>query len=91
MAIIYQASNFGDADLRVALVERDMADLLVYRVAARGLAHGDALWYITPDQRDASVCICFVSPGMAQLKVSLVPNHGDAGWQRPRPPKVHLG
>lgn len=50
MGIIYQASNFGDADLRVF----------------------------------------FVSPGMAQLKIFFVPNQDEAGWQRPRPPAIHL-
>ena len=90
MAIIYQASNFGDADLRVALVDRGMADLLVHRVAARGLAHGDALWYSTRHREDASVRVFFVSPGMAQLKIFFVPNQDEAGWQRPRPPAIHL-
>lgn len=91
MAIIYQASNPGDADLRVALVDRGRADLLVYRVSSRGMAHGDALWYITRDRQEAGVRVCFVSPGMAQVTVCLVSSDGEAGWQRPRPPKVRLG
>lgn len=91
MAIIYQASNPGDADLRVALVDRGSADLLVHRVSSRGMADGDALWYITRDRQEASARVCFVSPGMAQVKVCFVSGDGEGGWQRPRPSKIRLG
>ncbi len=84
MAIIYQTNNFGDADLRVALVDRGVADLLVYRVASPGLARGDALWYVTRERQGAVVRVFFVSLGMAQLKICFVSNQNEDGWQNPR-------
>jgi hypothetical protein len=80
----------GDARVRVALVERGKADLLVHRVASRGLAHGDARWFITKDKQDADVYVYFTSEGMAQLKICFVDTYGEAGWQRPKPPGVRL-
>ena len=91
MARIYQCSTMGDADLRVALVGRGSADLLVHCVRSRGFAHGPAHWYITRDRHDATVRIYFTSPGMAQLKVCFVDSEGEAGWQRKKPPGVRLG
>ncbi|MDN2672254.1 MULTISPECIES: DUF6150 family protein [unclassified Janthinobacterium] len=90
MARIFQAQSMGEADVRVALVERGSADLLVHRVASWGLAHGDALWYITRDRQSATASVFFVSQGMAQLKICFVDSHGEAGWQAPRPRNLHL-
>ena len=80
----------GEADVRVALVERGSADLLVHRVVSLGLAHGDALWYITRDRQSATTRVCFVSQGMAQLKICFVDTYGEAGWQVPRPRHIRL-
>lgn len=91
MPTIYQSPSMGDARVRVALVERGKADLLVHRVGSRGLAHGDARWFITRDKQDADVYVYFTSEGMAQLKVCFVDTYGEAGWQGPRPPGVRLG
>lgn len=90
MPTIYQTRNMGEAQLRIALVERGCADLLVRRVASRGMAHGDALWFITRDRQEASVVACFTSPGMAQVKVCFVDSHGEAGWQTAKPRHVRL-
>lgn len=84
MTVVYQTSHPGEAGLRVALVDRGMADLLVYRTASRGMANRDSMWFITRDRQEAGVCVCFVSPGMAQLKIAFVSTHGEAGWQNPR-------
>lgn len=86
MAIVYQTTNMGEAQVRMALVDRGSADLLVHRVGSRGLARGDALWFVTRDRQDASVVVCFTSPGMAQLKICFVDTLGEAGWQGRRPP-----
>ena len=43
MTTVYQTATMDEARVRVALVDRDNADLLVHRVGSRGLAHGDAL------------------------------------------------
>lgn len=80
----------GEADVRVAMVERGSADLLVHRVASLGLAHGDALWYITRDRQSATARVCFVPQGMAQLKICFVDTYGEAGWQVPRPRNLRL-
>ena len=90
MPTVYQSSSMGEAQLRIALVERGSADLLVHRVCSRGLAHGEASWFISRDRQDASLVICVTSLGMAQLKVCFVDSYGEAGWQVPRPRHVHL-
>lgn len=90
MAIVYQTTTLGDAQLRVALVERGSADLLVHRVSSFGLAHSDALWCITHDRQSATVIVCFTSQGMAQLKICFVDNYGEAGWQMPRRRNIRL-
>lgn len=84
MTIVYQISNPGDAQLRVALVDRGMADLLVYRTSSRGMASRDSVWYITRDRQEAGVRVCFVSLGMAQLRIAFVSTYGEAGWQNPQ-------
>lgn len=92
MAIIYQASSMGDANLLVALVNAPgEADLCVYRVSSRGLAASEALWYITRNRNDAQVRLFFTSQGMAQLKVCFVSAMGEAGWQHPHRHKGRLG
>jgi hypothetical protein len=90
MPCIYQTTNMGEAHLRIALVARGSADLLVHRVASHGMAHGDALWYITRDRQEAHVIACFTSPGMAQLKVCFVDSYGEAGWQGRKPRHIRL-
>ena len=84
MARVYQAATMGEAGVRVAIVsDRGMADLLVHRVNSFGLAAGDALWFITRDQQEATVWVFFTSIGMAQVKVYFVDNYAEAGWQNP--------
>ena len=90
VARIFQSETMGEADVRVAIVPRDNADLLVHRVSSRGLARGDAVWYITRDRQEATARVFFVSQGMAQLKICFVDNHGEAGWQVPRPRHIQL-
>jgi hypothetical protein len=72
----------GEAHIRVALVEKGEADLLVHRVSSWGLASGDARWFITRDKQDASCWLYFTSQGMAQVKICFVDTFGEAGWQR---------
>lgn len=83
MAHIYQTNNMGDADLRVAIVQRGDADLLVHRVDSWGLAHGDAHWFISRDRQSATAGIYFTSQGYAQLSICFVDNASEAGWSRP--------
>ena len=86
MALIYQAMDPGDAQIRAALVQDlGSADLWVYRVSTRGQARGDALWYITRDRNEAGARVWFGSIGMSQVKICFVDGHGLAGWRRPRP------
>lgn len=92
MAIVYQTQLMGEANFRVAVVsERSMADLLVYRVSSRGMARGDALWYITADKNDATTALWFCSVGMAQFKVCFVDSMGQAGWVTETRYKGRLG
>lgn len=83
MARVYQTASMGEAQVRVAIVEaRGQADLLVHRVGSWGLAHGDALWFITRNKQDATVWIYPCSIGMAQVKVCFVDTYAEAGWVR---------
>lgn len=82
MARIYQTATLGEAQIRIAMVSRGVADLLVHRVSSRGLAHGDARWYITRDRHDATVLIATCSQGMADVCVCFVDSYGEAGWVR---------
>lgn len=83
MARIFQAESMGEAHIRVALVsERGQADLLVYRVSSRGLAIGDARWFMTRDKQDANCWIYYCSMGMAHIKICFVDTPGEAGWQK---------
>lgn len=91
MPIVFQSSTMADAQIRAALVERGMADLCVHRVAVRGQASKDALWYITRDRNEASVRIWFGSVGMSQVKICFVDSYGEAGWNRPHPLKGRIG
>ena len=61
VARIYQTNNMGEADVRVAIVQRGNADLLVHRAASYGLAHGDAQWFITRERQDATASMYFTS------------------------------
>ncbi|SDE00642.1 DUF6150 family protein [Pedobacter soli] len=82
MARIYQCSTMGEARIRAAVVaEKVQADLLVYRVSSWGSASGDARWYITPEQQDATSLLFFTSIGMAELKIYFVSSAAEAGWQ----------
>lgn len=83
MAIIFQTPSMGEAHIRVAIVsERGQADLLVHRASSRGLANGDARWYITREKQDATCWVFFTAIGMAQVKICFVNNFGEAGWQK---------
>lgn len=83
MARVYQASSMGEAQLRVAIVDdRGQADLLVHRVTSWGMAHGDALWFVTRNKQDATVWIYPCSIGMADVRVCFVDNYSEAGWVR---------
>jgi hypothetical protein len=90
VAILYQTKNFGEAHLRVALVDRGSADLLVHRVSSRGLARGEACWHLTNDKQDARIWVYICSAGMAHFTISFVDSYGEAGWQVERPRGVHL-
>lgn len=92
MARIYQAATMGEATVRAAIVEsRGEADLLVCRVGSWGMAHGDALWFITRNRHDATACVFFTSLGLANLKVCFVDGKNEAGWQRPSRLRGRLG
>lgn len=85
MARIFQVPTLGEAQVRVALVhDRGQADLWVHRVSSRGLAQGDARWYITRDRHEATAWVYFCSIGMAQVLVSFVDTYGEAGWRDPK-------
>lgn len=81
VAIVFQTNNMGEARLRLALVDRGRADLLVHRVLSPGLAYGAARWFITRDKHQATLVACFTSQGMANLTICFVDSYGAAGWQ----------
>jgi hypothetical protein len=82
----------GEAQLRVAeVMERGLADLLVHRVNSWGAANGDALWFITSNQQDATSWVFFTSIGMAEVKIFFVDNYGEAGWQKASPYQGRFG
>lgn len=84
MAWVFQTANFGEAHIRIAVVEDyGQADLLVHRVSSKGLADGDALWYISRDQQEAAVWVYPTSIGMADVCVCFVDSYGEAGWIKP--------
>jgi len=83
VARIYQTNNMGEADVRVAIVQRGNADLLVHRAASPGLAPGDALWFITRERQDATASVYFTAQGFAQLTICFVDHASEAGWTRP--------
>lgn len=84
MATIYQTTNMGEAHVLVALVQqRGEADLLVHRASSRGLAVGDARWFLTRDKQAANTWVCFTSAGFAHVKICFVDSDGEAGWQKP--------
>ncbi|MFL6713299.1 MAG: DUF6150 family protein [Sulfurifustis sp.] len=92
MARVYQCSNYGEAHIRVAVVDDPgEADLCVHRVSSWGLASGDALWYLTRDKQDATVWLYFDSFGASQVRVCFVDNYTQAGWRRPHPLKGRFG
>ena len=83
MARIFVTDMMGEADILVAIVEEQgFADLLVHRVATRGLAAGDDRWYMTDTRGDATCLIYLCSLGMSQLTVCMVDSYGAAGWVR---------
>lgn len=84
MATIYQTAKLGEAHVLVALVQqRAEADLLVHRTSSRGMAAGEARWFLTRDKQAADTWVCFTSPGFAHVKICFVDNDGEAGWQKP--------
>jgi len=92
MARVYQAASMGEAQIRVAIVkDRGEADLLVHRVGSWGMAHGDALWFITRNKQDATVWIYPCSIGMAQVKICFVDNYSEAKWAGPNLHKGRFG
>jgi hypothetical protein len=92
VARIYQTSTYGDAQLRATLVaSQGDADLWVCRVGSWGLAHGDALWFITPNYADATARIHFGPEGAAELLVCFVGSLGLAGWRREHAWRGRLG
>lgn len=91
MAIIYQTTSLGDATLRVALVDQGAADLLVYRTSTMGMAHGDALWFITRDRNIATARMCLTSQGFAEVKICFVDSQALTGWQRPHRLRGRIG
>lgn len=92
MARVYQEQDMGMADIRAALVtEQGMADLCVYRTATRGMAHGDAIWFVCRERADAQVRVWFGEQGMAQLNICFVGNHSAAGWMHDHPLKGRFG
>lgn len=91
MARIYQTFDYGEAQLRAAVVtDRGTADLWVHRVSSWGLARGDALWYITRDKQEANLWVYFDTFGAAQLRICFVDTYGEAGWRRAHPLKGRL-
>jgi hypothetical protein len=82
MARIYQTTEMGEAQIRVALVSRGEADLFACRVGNYGMAQGDSLWFITRDKQGANTRVCFTSIGMAEVKVCFVDSQSEAGWQK---------
>ncbi|MBI3897225.1 MAG: hypothetical protein HY308_02895 [Gammaproteobacteria bacterium] len=92
MARVYRTFDYGEARVRVALVDDPgAADLLVHRVGTWGTAHGDALWYLTGNKQDATVWVYFGSIGASDVKVYFVDSYGQAGWQRPHRLKGRFG
>ena len=84
MVQIYQTRDYGDAQIRIAVVQDPaMADLWVYTAQSLGLAYGEAIWFINRDRYQADVRAVFTSLGAADLAVHFVRDRGQAGWQRP--------
>ena len=73
----------GEAHVRVAIVSKDQADLLVHRVGSWALARGGARWFFSRDKQDAEVWIYWCSIGMAQLRVCFVDLDSESGWVHP--------
>lgn len=83
MAIIYQTYSFADAQCKVNIsTNKAEADLWVFNTSSRGLANGDANWYIVSERAEASVRVYFCSRGMSDLIVYFVNNKLEAGWQK---------
>lgn len=83
MAKIYQTFSYADAQCRVNIASnKGEADLWVYNVNSRGMANGDALWYVTDNRSEASKRIHFCSRGMSELIIYFVDNKLEAGWQK---------
>ena len=92
MARVNQTYDMGAAHIRVALVNSPgQADLCVHRVGSWGLARGDALWYITRNQQEATVWLYFGSIGESQIKVCFVDNYSEAGWLRSHSLRGRIG
>lgn len=92
MARVFQTFDYGEAHVRVAVVnDRGRADLCIHRVDSWGLARGDALWYITPNKQDANIWVYFDTFGAAQLRICFVDTYGEAGWRRAHPLRGRLG
>lgn len=91
MAIIYQTFSFAEAQCKVNIAtNKAEADLWVYSVSNRGLAAGDAIWYVIDERSEASTRVYFCSRGMSDLIVYFVSNKLEAGWQREHRLKFRL-
>ena len=83
MAIIYQTFSYAEAQCRVNITNnRAEADLWVFNVNNRGLANGDANWYVIENRSESSIRVYFCSRGMSDLIVYFVNNKLEAGWQK---------
>jgi hypothetical protein len=49
------------------------------------MAHGDAVWFMTPHRHDATLRVYFTSRGMAQVRVCFVDTYSAAGWRHGHP------
>ena len=83
MTRVFQTNAMGEAHVRIALVSKGEADLLVHRVDSWGLALGAGRWFFTRDKQEASVWVFVGTPEMAQLRVCFVELIGESGWVKP--------
>lgn len=83
MPTLHQTHLPGEATLRAAIVsDRGRADLLVWLVSHRGLAHHESHWFMTKKEEESHWSVWFCSEGLADIKVYFVKTQGEAGWVR---------
>lgn len=84
MALIFEATSSGTADVRVFVTEQQgLADLLVWHTNEQGAARGDdGAWCYVEHSGLASSRVWFVdSRGNADLTICLVSSRGLSGWR----------